>query len=96
MNLRWARGTNSFGALRAALAVDPNTETIMFLSDGNPTVGKIIDKQSILATIKKENEVHKMLINTIGIYTGGGRNEEFIRFMKDLAEQNEGVYMEVK
>ena len=96
MNLRWARGTNSFGALRAALAVDPDTETIMFLSDGNPTVGEIIDKQSILATIKEENAVRKVLINTIGVYTGGRRNGNFINFMKKLAEQNRGVYMEVK
>ena len=37
-----------------------------------------------------------MLINTIGIYTGGERNDKFINFMKDLAKQNTGVYREVK
>ncbi|MCH8045909.1 MAG: VWA domain-containing protein [Planctomycetes bacterium] len=96
MYLTWARGTNSYGALGTAFSVDPNTETIMFLSDGKPTRGKIIEQQAILAAIKKENAVRKMLINTIGIYTGGERNEKFIGFMKDLAKQNTGVYREVK
>lgn len=96
MYLTWARGTNSYGALGTAFSVDPNTETIMFLSDGKPTRGKIIEQRAILAAIKKENAVRKMLINTIGIYTGGERNEKFIGFMKDLAKQNTGVYREVK
>ena len=96
MYLKWARGTNSYGALSAAFMVDPNTETIMFLSDGKPTRGKIIEQRAILAAIKKENAVRKMLINTIGIYTGGERNDKFINFMKDLAKQNTGVYREVK
>jgi hypothetical protein len=96
MYLKWARGTNSFGGLNAAFTIDPNVETIMFLSDGKPTVGKIIEQEKILAAIKKENAVRKILLNTIGIYTGGVRNEKFIGFMKDLAKQNTGIYKEVK
>ena len=94
--LQWARGTNSHGALKAAFLVDPNTETIFFLSDGKPSRGEIVEPEAILAAIKKENAFRKMVINTIGIFTGEQPDEKLVAFMKDLAKQNTGVYKEVK
>jgi len=64
-------------------------DTIFFLSDGSPTVGKVIDQDEIRAEVKKANSVRKIVIHTIAI--GDFRKN----FMKSLAKENGGVYVDL-
>lgn len=94
--------TNTYGALMAALGVDEDdaggsydrrltseVDTIYFLSDGSPTVGKVIDKDEIRAEVKRANKVRKIVLHTIAI--GDFRKD----FMKALAKENNGVYVDL-
>lgn len=101
--------TNTYGALMAALnvktgkkdgprtgGVAPETkdykvdvDTIFFLSDGRPTVGDFIDPDDILREVKNANDLRKVIIHTIAI-------GEFQKdFMKKIAEQNRGVFVDL-
>ncbi|MBL8858248.1 MAG: HEAT repeat domain-containing protein [Planctomycetes bacterium] len=97
--------TNTFGALMAALNVKtgkdaPRTggetkdyrvdvDTIFFLSDGRPTVGDFVDPDDILREVKLVNDLRKVVIHTIAI-------GEFQKdFMKKIAEQNSGVFVDL-
>jgi len=94
--------TNTFGALMAALGVPEDSssrtydrnlksdvDTIYFLSDGAPTVGKVIDQDEILAEVKRVNKVRKIVLHTIAI--GDFRKT----LMKALAKGNNGVYVDL-
>ncbi len=94
--------TNTFGALMAALGVPEESssrtydrnlksdvDTIYFLSDGAPTVGKVIDQDEILAEVKRVNKVRKIVLHTIAI--GDFRKT----LMKALAKGNGGVYVDL-
>ena len=91
--------TNTFGALMQALGVagrgardsayDVAVDTIFFLSDGRPTVGELIDPDDILEEVRAANELRKVVIHTIAI-------GEFQRaFMRDLARENGGVFVDL-
>jgi len=94
--------TNTFGALMAALGVPEESssstydrnlksdvDTIYFLSDGAPTVGKVIDQDEILTEVKRVNKVRKIVLHTIAI--GDFRKT----LMKALAKGNGGVYVDL-
>jgi HEAT repeat protein len=99
--------TNTLKALLYAFGIDPDNpvkavftggdrvsiknklDTVYFLSDGRPSVGKIIDTVEILREIKRYNDVFKMVIHTIAI---GEFQKEFLR---DLAGQNGGVFIDL-
>jgi hypothetical protein len=94
--------TNTYGALMAALGVDEEYEedaarksfneqvdTIYFLSDGEPTVGTIIDQDDIREAVFRVNKVRKVTIHTIAI--GDFRKS----FLKHLAGDNGGVYVDL-
>jgi len=94
--IKWGKGTNSHGALIASFNLDPNAETIMFLSDGKPSKGRITDPAQILAVVRNENRFRKVSIFSIGIFSGPqGADDKLIRFMTLLAEQNNGVYRQI-
>lgn len=97
--------TNTYGALMGALNVKtgkdaPRTggetkdykvdvDTIFFLSDGRPTVGDYVDPDDVLREVKAANELRKVKIHTLAI-------GEFQKdFMKKLADQNEGVFVDL-
>jgi len=91
--------TNTYGALMMALGVagrgtkDKNYEvavdTIFFLSDGRPTVGDYVDPDDVLREVRAANQLRKVVIHTIAI-------GEFQKdFMKSLAEQNGGVFVDL-
>jgi hypothetical protein len=68
-------------------AVD--VDTVFFLSDGRPTVGVYVDPDDILREVKSANELRKVVIHTIAI-------GEFQKdFMKKIAEQNHGVFVDL-
>jgi HEAT repeat protein len=94
--------TNTFAALMAALGEPEESEgksytrhsswtvdTVYFLSDGSPTVGKVIDQDEIRAEVKRVNSVRKIVLHTIAI--GDFRKN----FMKALAKDNNGVYVDL-
>jgi hypothetical protein len=64
-------------------------DTVYFLSDGRPSVGKLIETNEILKEVKRHNEVYRMVIHTIAI---GDFTKEFL---KQLAEENGGVYVDM-
>jgi hypothetical protein len=59
-------GTNIYGALEAAFE-DPDVDTIVFLSDGEPSVGAVIDPTLIREDVASWNEHRKIKIHTIAV-----------------------------
>jgi HEAT repeat protein len=79
-------GTNLYGALRVAFA-DPDVDTIYVLSDGEPSVGDVVDPQGIRERVQGWNERRGVRVNTIAV---GGR----FRILEWLAQDTGGVYLE--
>jgi hypothetical protein len=86
--IRFGEWTNSYGALDESLKLDGNTEAIYFLTDGEPTRGKITNVREIVRVISRENKLRRIQLNAIQI--GGG--SQATEFMRALAKQNEGQY----
>jgi Mg-chelatase subunit ChlD len=64
-------------------------DTIFFLSDGRPTVGDYVDPQDVAREVRELNQLRKVVIHTIAI-------GEFQKdFMKVLAEQNGGIFVDL-
>ena len=83
---RAAGGTNIYDALILAFE-DERVDTLYLMSDGDPTSGQITDPERILERIRQLNRTRKLEINAISI----GKASAFLR---RLAEQNGGVYVE--
>jgi hypothetical protein len=91
--IQTGRGTNTFGALNKSAKVDGNAEAIFFLSDGMPSRGEITDPNEILKVVKKENFFRRIAIYSFGVGMDAGGGQQF---MKQLAEQNNGVYKAIR
>jgi len=87
------RGTNTFGALNKSARVDGNAEAIFFLSDGMPSKGEITDPNEILKVVAKENFFRRISVYSYGFGMGDDGGEQF---MKQLAQQNMGVYKAIR
>lgn len=59
-------GTNLYGAIESAFA-DPDVDTIYVLSDGEPSVGDVIDPAEIRRRVQQWNEHRKIVIHTIAV-----------------------------
>lgn len=70
-------------------AVKSPLDTVYFLSDGRPSVGRLIHPDEIRKEVRRHNEVYRMVIHTIAI---GEFEKEFLRA---LAEENGGVFMDM-
>ncbi len=92
--LRASNFTNSFGALRATFGFR-NLEAIYFVSDGAPTVGEITDKEQIVEAVHEGNRTRRVTIYTIGIEPDEDQDKSFEKFLRDLAEENYGLYRPV-
>lgn len=86
------RKTDSYDALADALRVDPNIEAVLFLSDGDPNIGTIVDRPTIVSTITQQNKSLRAAIDTIGIDARGVSEE----FLKQLSEENFGTYRSIR
>ncbi|MCB9878664.1 MAG: HEAT repeat domain-containing protein [Planctomycetes bacterium] len=64
-------------------------DTMYFLSDGRPSVGKLIDPEEILAEVRKYNESYRLVIHAIAI----GDFEK--GFLQSLAQENNGVFVDL-
>ena len=91
-NLAAGGRTAAYDALDRAFHFDP--EAIYFLSDGEPTCGRIVALDGILAAVRAGNRNRRISIYSIGIAPGApGSLLEL--FMKTLAEQNFGRFQRV-
>ncbi len=70
-------------------AVKRPLDTVYFLSDGRPSVGKLVDTNEILKEVRKHNEVYRIVIHTIAI---GDFQKEFLH---QLAQDNGGVFVDL-
>ncbi len=70
-------------------AIKSPLDTVYFLSDGRPSVGKLIETNEILKEVRKHNEIYRMVIHTIAI---GDFQKEFLQ---QLAEENGGVFVDL-
>ncbi|MEE2938774.1 MAG: HEAT repeat domain-containing protein [Planctomycetota bacterium] len=78
-------GTNLFGGLEAAFE-DQDVDTIFVLSDGEPSVGDIIDPQLIREAIEEMNATRNVVIHAVSV----GLDLEILRW---LAEDTGGTYV---
>lgn len=75
--------TATSDALEAAFSFD--AEAIFLLSDGEPTVGRVVEPAGIVALVTALNRGRAVTVNTIGIMTGPG-------FLERLAQANHGTF----
>lgn len=96
--------TNTYDALMLAFDLDPakglvitgkgdkkppKLDTIYFLTDGRPSIGKFVDTEDILKEVRKVNEIRGVVIHAISI------GEFEASFMRRLATQNGGVFVDL-
>ncbi|MDZ4774288.1 MAG: HEAT repeat domain-containing protein [Planctomycetota bacterium] len=77
-------GTNLYGAVQSAFA-DPDVDTIFIMSDGEPSVGDVIDPGLIRDHVAAWNANRKIVINTIAI---GGQFQILEWLAKDSGGTN--------
>jgi Mg-chelatase subunit ChlD len=81
-------GTNLYGSLEQAFE-DPDVDTIMVLSDGEPSVGDIIDPGSIREAVQALNTNRNVRIHTIAL---GGT----LQILEWLAEDSGGNFIQIE
>ena len=94
--------TNSFGALAYAMGArdergrptdrdeyQATVDTIVFLSDGRPTHGELVDPDDILIGVAEANELRRVVIHVIAI----GQFQK--TWMQKLAEGSGGVFVDL-
>jgi len=81
-------GTNLYGSLEFGFQ-DLDVDTIFVLSDGEPSVGDIIDPQLIREAVQEMNSTRDVVINTIAI----GSSLEILEW---LAEDSGGTYVDIR
>ena len=78
-------GTNLYGALQHAFT-DPDVDTIFVLSDGEPSVGNVIDPFEIRMHVKRWNAERDIVVNSIAV--GGS-----FQILEWLAEDSGGTHV---
>jgi hypothetical protein len=76
------------GTPKSTLRSAESPDTIYFVSDGDPTVGKYLEPEPILEFVRRVNAHRRVKIHAIGV--GFDHNVDFLR---TLSEQNGGVYV---
>ena len=97
--LKAGGGTNIYDAVKTAFdfagngakdsTITLNVETIFLLSDGAPSAGPVKNPNDIRKDIKTWNPLQRIKIHSIGL--GEDCDEEF---MRGLAEDNGGIYVD--
>lgn len=88
--------TNVFDALAAAMEIaappakgrEPGADTIFFMTDGQPTHGKVIDPHQILDEVTRRNRVLGVTLHTVGV-----SKDQNAAFLLNLAKRNGGRYV---
>ena len=90
--IRFAYGLDPRGAtacyepLKMGLAASNDLELILFLSDGEPTAGALVDPSAIVMAVSNHNLTQRTTINTFGI---DARDKHEV-FLRSLAQKNYG------
>jgi HEAT repeat protein len=93
-------GTASYDALAYGLA-QTDIDTVFFLSDGVPSLGKYEERETILGELRKLNRFKRITINTIALIIGLSPIEsvrkyedpdDMADFMRRVAEENQGTF----
>lgn len=96
--IRFAYGLEAQGAtacyepLKMALEACNDLELLLFLSDGEPTSGALVDPPAIVNATRNLNLTQRTTIHTLGI-DARDRHEEFL---KSLAEKNFGKLLLIR
>jgi hypothetical protein len=102
--LKFVRGlrpdadTNISDSLELAF-LDGEVDTIYFLTDGNPTRGKLIVNDEILAAVRAWNAGRGIRLHTVAFLAGDAEAFQVIenkgmatRFLRALADENQGTF----
>lgn len=93
---RAAGETNVHAAFELAFK-DEECDTIYFLSDGSPSIGKVIP-QAIQQDVLDWNRHRRIVIHCVGFFPGEANDEDKEaagQFMLRLAHDNDGFYKEI-
>lgn len=80
--------TNIFDALETAFR-DPEVDTIYLLTDGEPTVGRLVDTDDIVEEVTRWNRQRQVVVHCIGLGVDS-------RLLRRLAESSGGEYRHVE
>ena len=81
-------GTNIFDALEQAFA-DAEVDTVYLLTDGEPTAGRIVDREQIVDEIVRRNRTRQVVVHCIGL----GIDSDLL---KQIAAATGGTYKHVR
>ncbi len=84
--------TACYEPLKMAIEASNNLELILFVSDGEPNAGAIVDPSAIVIAISNHNLTQRTTIHTLGIDARGPHEA----FLKDLADKNGGKLLLVR
>jgi len=93
-------GTATFDAVQFGLE-QPNIDTVYFLSDGVPSLGRFEERETILAEVRKLNRFRRITIHTIALIIGLSPIESARKYedpddmadiMSRLASENQGRF----
>lgn len=98
-------GTNTHGALIESLEKNLLIDTVFFLSDGIPSVGRYELPEEILIKLRDANRYRKVIFNTIALAFGKASIEkaqkyedpdEMAAFMKMIADMTGGTCLDIR
>ena len=92
MRLTPTKKTACYDALYSGLMADANLEAMYFLSDGEPTIGRIVEMPAIVNSITAQNALQRTSIYTLGIDARGAHED----FLRDLAKRNFGNFVMIR
>lgn len=93
-------GTATYDALEYGI-LKTNADTVYFLSDGLPSLGRFEEHETILAEVRKINRFRRVSINTIALIIGKSPIQKSLKyedpeemgdFMARIAEENWGRF----
>ncbi len=97
--LKTQQGTQSDFFAAFSRAFETGADTIVFISDGYPTAGKITASTPFVRTVTSMNRQRQCVIHTVGLHNSKsgkltGRPEgEGVDLMRTLAKQNGGTFI---
>lgn len=100
VGLKPAGGTGLYDALADVLPLEgapvasltDAPDTLFLLTDGEPTVGRVVDKSEILRRVAEANRISRVVVHTIFVGAGDGASGSFLT---ELAQSNGGIHRKV-